>query len=407
MPESTPPAVVVGAGIGGLTAALLLARQGRAVTLLERRTTLEEAGAGIQLSPNASRVLVALGLAPALARHAVTPDELVVRSLSSGRRLATMPLGEAMRARFGAPYWVIHRADLHTLLLDAARGEPNIRMAVGRKVTAVTVDGNKARLAVETAGGASEEREAGLAVGADGIWSSVRAALGDKRKPVYRGYAAWRATIPAGEVPEEMAGNVTGLWLGRGMHLVHYPVSRGRLVNIVLVARANGSVNEWNSKAHEADVAQHLGRAVPTLSAIAARPLDWRVWSLFDLPPPRPWGRGPVTLLGDAAHPVLPFLAQGGALAIEDAAVLADALASKPDDVPAALRAYETARQARAVRVQQAARENGRVYHMPAPLSLMRNLVMSRLSGEAMLARYAWLYGWEPPQRRDARLSAA
>lgn len=406
MPDSEPSAVVVGAGIGGLTTALLLARQGRSVTLFERRTALDEAGAGIQLSPNASRVLVALGLGPALARHAVTPDELVVRSLSSGRRLAGMPLGETMRARFGAPYWVIHRADLHTLLLDAARAEPNIRISIGRKVTAVAVEGARARLSVETAGGATEEREAGLVVGADGLWSALRPALGDTRKPVYRGYAAWRTTVPAAEVPDEMAGNITGLWLGRGMHLVHYPVCRGRLVNIVLVARAEGSVNVWNSKAEQADVARHLAQALPALRTLADRPLDWRVWSLFDLPPPRPWGRGPVTLLGDAAHPVLPFLAQGGALAIEDAAVLADALAGEPHDVPSALRAYEAARRPRALRVQQAARENGRIYHMAAPFSLVRNLVMARTSGEAMLARYAWLYGWQPPQH-EARRNAA
>lgn len=393
---ATEPTVVAGAGIGGLTAALALARHGIPVTVLERRTVLDEAGAGIQLSPNASRILIDLGLGPALSRQAVEPERVVIRAVGSGRTLGGVALGRHMRERYCAPYWVIHRADLHTLLLDAARSLPNLRLLVGRRVTGVSEEGGQVLATVEGSNGATDRLSAPLLVGADGVWSAVRGALGNAQAPRYGGYAAWRTTIPLAAAPAAFQTAETGLWLGRDAHVVHYPVAAGRRLNIVVVQRGDKPLDGWAAPGERDELLSRFRRAAEPLRALLATAEEWLVWSLYDMPPPRRWSRGRATLLGDAAHPVLPFLAQGGALAIEDAAVLARLVAAQPQDVPAALRAYESARRARAARVQEGARKNGRAYHMAWPLSLARDAVMRRLGAEGMVARYDWLYGWRP-----------
>ncbi|HEX8665895.1 MAG TPA: FAD-dependent oxidoreductase [Beijerinckiaceae bacterium] len=385
-------AVVAGAGIGGLTAALALARRGWDVTLVERRTGFPEEGAGIQLSPNASRVFIDLGLGPALARAAAEPARVVIRAAASGHEIGTVALGPFMRERFGAPYYVIHRADLQTLLLDAVRGA-NVRLLMGRAVIGVRDASGSASVTIENAAGARETLEADLAVAADGLWSRLRAAGEDWREPQYQGFAAWRATIPRAAAPEEFAGNETGLWLGPTSHVVHYPVAGGRLLNVVAVERRDTPVEGWAVPGDPAELLAAFAGAAPPLRSLLAAVPEWQVWSLFDLPAAG-MRRGRLALLGDAAHPVLPFLAQGGALAIEDAAVLARTLAEA--DVPEALQAYERARLPRARRVQKAARRNGAAYHAAGLKALVRNLVIRRLGPEGIARRYAWLYGWRP-----------
>ena len=389
-----PPSVaIVGAGIGGLTAALALSARGCEVTLIERRTGFSEAGAGIQLSPNASRVLIDLGLGPALRRAASEPERVVIRELATERVIGGMALGGFMQRRFGAAYYVIHRAALQTILLDAVRGRPGVRLLVGRTVTALASEGARATVAMEAANGAVETLAADLVVGADGLWSTARAALGDKRQPVHRRVAAWRATVPREAAPPDLQGGDTGLWLGRAGHVVHYPVNGGRLLNIVALEHRAASVEGWSAPGDRAEIRRSFATAAPLLSALLEVPDTWQVWSLFDLPATT-MAQGRIALLGDAAHPVLPFLAQGGALAIEDAAALAALLT---EDVPAGLRAYAQNRLRRVRRVQQAARRNGSVYHAAGPMAFARNLVMRRLGPEGMAERYAWLYGWTPP----------
>jgi salicylate hydroxylase len=386
-------ALVVGAGIGGLATALCLSRLGVATTLVERRTGFAETGAGIQLSPNASRVLVDLGLGPALRRAGVEPPAVVVRDARSGRTLGGVALGPAMRERFGAPYLALRRADLHTLLLDAVRAAPNLRLLVGRAVEAVSADERPcARL--RTAAGALEEIDADLLVGADGVRSRIRAALGDPREPAFHGHVAWRASLPREAVPEVLAGEATGLWLGPGRHVVHYPVAGGRLLNVVAVERARAPIEGWSAQGDPAEIqAAHAGSA-PALRALVAAPEAWARWPLLDLPVGT-MARGRLALVGDAAHPVLPFLAQGAALAVEDAAVLAACL-GRAGSVEAALAAYAAERAPRVARVQAAARRNGRIYHASFPVALARNVVMARRSPQSMTAAFAWLYGWRP-----------
>jgi salicylate hydroxylase len=385
------PVAIVGAGIGGLTAALALSRRGRPTVVLERRTALDETGAGLQLSPNASRVLLDLGLGPALRRVATEPPRVTIRRAASGETIGAVALGASMRERFGAPYWVVARADLHRILLDAVRGRPDIRLLVGRSVAAVSDGKAAATLTVERSGG-RETLHADAVVGADGLWSEMRRAIGDGRRPSYRGAVAWRATVSRTDVPSELAGDETGLWLGRGGHVVHYPIAGGQAVNLVAIHRRREPVEGWSAPGDPAELLGAFRPLAPSLRRLLQASETWRLWSLHDLPV-RAMAKGRTALLGDAAHPILPTLAQGAALAIEDAACLARLLGDGSPVEPALAR-YAASRLRRVRRVQREARRNGRIYHLPWPADLARDLVIRRLGPERMSGRYAWLYGW-------------
>jgi salicylate hydroxylase len=387
--------LIAGAGIGGLTAALALARQGFGVKLFEQAEKLEETGAGIQLSPNATRVLLALGIADRLKPAIVEPVAIRLRAGRSGRDIATMPLGGPMRERYGAPYWVIHRADLQKVLLEAVADEPRIALALGAKIDGFTADAAGVHASVAR-GNASAQYDGSALIGADGLWSRVQALLGDNAQPRFAGRSAFRAVVPAALLQD--GEPVVNLWIGPDGHLVRYPIRAGTAVNIVAVTSDRWHSPTWSTDATRDEMLARFPRSAWASDArdLLSAPPHWQKWALYDRAPSAPRGHGPVTLLGDAAHPMLPFLAQGAAMAIEDAAVLAGEFARSPDDPSAALRNYEAARAPRTARVQRAARENDFRYHLRQPAAFLRDTALRALGGERLLAQYDWIYRWRP-----------
>jgi salicylate hydroxylase len=394
--------IIAGAGIGGLTAALALAQRGFRAVVLDQALTLEETGAGIQLSPNAARVLIGLGLEQRLLANAVAPEAVEIRA-ARGQILARIPLGDYAEARYAAPYWVTHRGDLQAALVEAVRANPNIALKLGTRVEDFVVHGNGVTVACRH--GPNPADETGIAlICADGLWSRLRLRLGHRDRPAFRRRVAWRALIPAAGVAPDVRNEVVRLWLGRGAHLVHYSVKLGALINVVAIVNDDRwqesglSAPGWNEPGAREEIIARFSdkRWAPPVRELITQAERWHKWALYDLPPLRQWGDGPVTMLGDAAHPMLPFLAQGAAMAIEDAAVLAAAMARTSDDISGAMRRYERARRRRTCRAQNGARRNSRAYHTRGTEAVLRNLYLRTIGGKLLLRSYDWLYGWRP-----------
>jgi len=395
--------IVAGAGMAGLTAAVALARAGMRVTVFEQADKLEETGAGLQLSPNASRVLIALGLRERLAADAVAPRAIRVMAGGSGREIVRIPLGDEIERRYGAPYWSIHRGDLQSALADAAQNELDVTLRFGVRIEDFAAHVKGVSVVGRRGGQVVDERGIAL-IGADGIWSNIGARLRRQPAPTFRHRTAWRALIPAEVAPEEFRAPLVHLWLGQDAHLVHYPVKAGRLINIVGIVHDEWNETGWSAAGDRAEILRHFARWAwsETVRAFVAIPERWLKWALYDRGAPFRGSKVPVTLIGDAAHPMLPFLAQGAGMAIEDAAVLADMLGKYLDDPSDALRAYEGARWHRNFRAQQFSRRQGRIYGLSGPEALVRNLAMRAMGGEKLRARYDWLYSWRPPQQFSA-----
>ena len=381
--------LIVGGGIGGLATSIALARNGMSATLLERSVFADETGAGIQLGPNATRILVELGILDAVEAVAFKPDLLRLFDGKSGGTLISMPLGGVAEQRYGAPYLTFHRADLHAALLAVCRGLDSIDLRDGFDVT--EVDNCAGGVAARGADGSLVEGSSLIA--ADGIWSRLRDRMAPHAGLRFSGATAWRALLPRDQVPAPFDTPNVGLWLGPRAHLVHYPVRGGKDVNIVAVVEGGSAKQGWNLGAEPEILLPTFHRWASPAQALLESVEGWRCWSLFRLKPMHRWADGRVALLGDAAHPVLPYLAQGAALAIEDAVALAASLKTCGGDPASAFPLYESLRMRRAARVQTQAARFGRIYHLRGPAALARNFVLKRRRAETLLRGFDWLYG--------------
>ena len=402
MPSSRT-VIVAGAGIGGLTVALALVRNGFRVIVLEQAERLQDTGAGIQLSPNAALMLLGLGLGDRLRPHVVAPAAVRVLIAKNGREIVRIPLGDVAAQRYGAPYWIIHRGDLQAALSAAVAQEMDISVKLGMRMEDFVTHPNG--VTVSARGGASAWNEHGHAlIAADGLWSVSRGRLGFGEPPRFSGRVAWRALVPAAEVHPEFREPLIHLWLGPDAHLVHYPVKGGKVINIVVITADDGNVRDsseqgWSEPASRTDLLPRLtaARWAPQARALVRLPEAWLKWPLFDRRPLLNWSQGAAALLGDAAHPMLPFLAQGGAMAIEDAVVAAQCLARRPNDAASALKTYAAIRRGRTRRVQRQAARNGQHYHLKGVSAMLRNAAMGVMGGQHLLGHYDWLYDWRPP----------
>ena len=394
-------AVVAGGGIGGLAGALSLSRAGWDVRVLERAAAFSEVGAGIQLGPNVVRVLQSWGLGDALKAVAAFPDQLVVRSAATGHSLATMRLGQTIAQRYGAPYATVHRADLHAILLEAVQST-GAHLHLDRPIDSFSQ--NAQAVTIDAAGCAGIEADA--LIGADGVRSVVRAQLLGDGPAQFTGHVAYRALVRQSDLPQPLRTQSVTAWLGRRMHVVQYPVRSGEWLN--LVALVEGPLPEgadlWDHAATAAGLQDALRGNCAELRELMRAPPGWRLWPLNGREPmqgPVEHAVGRVALLGDAAHPMLPYLAQGAGMAIEDAEELGRVLAQangpakQAIDVPTLLQRFALNRWQRNARVQARARRNGVVFHAEGPLRWARDSAL-RVLGEKLLDM-PWLYGeWTP-----------
>jgi salicylate hydroxylase len=392
---------VAGAGIGGLTASLALAARGFRVVVLEKAERLEEIGAGVQLSPNASRVLVALGLQPRLAARAVNPETISLMSVQSNGEVARLPLGQTAAVRDDAPYWVVHRADLQAALQAEVKEHHDIELRLGCQFEDVATHAKG--LTVVQRNGMRRQQDLALAlIGADGIWSAVRHHLFPELQPQFSGLIAWRGTLDAGQLPREYASRGVQVWMGPNAHLVAYPISGARQINIVAVVPGTWNRPGWSAVGDGNELRSAFasprwpGPARMMITAVD----DWRKFALFTVPDAGEWTQGPIALLGDSAHAMLPFAAQGAGMAIEDAAVLARCLAEAESDgapaIAAALERYARERRPRVARVQRTAKRNGIIYHLSGPAALARDVAIRAIGGGRLVARQGWIYNWQP-----------
>jgi salicylate hydroxylase len=384
------PLLIVGGGIGGLAAALAVAQTGRPVHVLEKAAQFGEIGAGLQLAPNASHALARLGVLDALAQFAVYPRRLVWRDARSGQRVTALDLGDKFRARYGHAYVVMHRSDLLDVLLAAARADAWIVLEPSRHVIDVEEHGDRVRALC--ADGSSYDGYA--AVAADGLWSRLRKLVHADGEPVAARYVAYRGTIPVAELWEGAGLDDVTLWTAPGLHFVQYPIRGGQLFNQVAVftsARYHPDNEDW-AKPDELDARFAVG--CDAVRAGIARIGRDRYWTMYDREPIAQWSRGRLALLGDAAHPMLQYMAQGACQALEDGVVLADALAAH-DDPAHAFTAYRDRRYLRTARVQYSARLFGEIWHANDVGATLRDTMLAARPDDDF-SHSDWLYGWRP-----------
>lgn len=383
----TLPILIAGGGIGGFATALCLSRRGYKVRLFEQAGEIKEIGAGIQIGPNAFHIFERLGLTDAVLEKVSRPRSLTMMDGITGEEVTSIPLNDAFLTRFKYPYALIHRADLHRILVDACRGNPDVEVFTGVKVLGFTQQDDTAVLHT------SQGDHAGSAlIGADGLWSIIRDKIVGDGAPRVSGHIAYRAVLPMSEVPEELRADSMTLWAGAKTHLVQYPLRNGELCNLVAVFHSDKYVEGWDSQADPEELHRRFSEATPKVKELLKKIDSWRMWVLCDREPVKNWSSGNVTLLGDAAHPMLQYMAQGACMAMEDAEVLAEEIAREEGGLPAAFQRYQERRYLRTGKVQMSARLYGEFYHASGVNRELRNQFLRARSLNQTLDGMAWLY---------------
>ena len=384
------PVLVAGGGIGGIAAALALTRRGFAVKVLEQAPELGEIGAGIQLGPNAFAAFDALGIGPKARDRAVYTDEMVMHDALDEHCVARIPTGEAFRARFGNPYAVIHRADVHTSLLEGAHESADIEILTSTTVQRAEQDDDGV-----TVHDAKGGKHRGIAlIGADGVKSAVRRQyIGDDAR--VSGHVVYRAVVEKKDFPKDLQWNAASIWVGPNCHLVHYPLRGGEQYNVVVTFHSREK-EEWSVRegSHE-EVQSYFEGICAKARQLIDLPKDWKRWATADREPIAQWTFGRATLLGDAAHATLQYLAQGACMALEDAVTLGEALRVSKNDFAKAFALYERSRVSRTARIVFSAREMGRIFHAKGVERVVRNDLWKGRTPERFYDAIEWLYGWK------------
>jgi salicylate hydroxylase len=396
--------VIAGAGVAGLTSALAFARRGYPVQVFEQAPRLEAVGAGVQLSPNATRILRDLGVLDRLLPAAVRPEAVVLKDARTLRELAHVPLGQSGEDHWGAPYLVAHRADLQSALMACAAEMPDIHLTVGARVQKIATGSHGVTATVEI-GGKTAEEQGSLLVGADGVWSSVRGLVDAKRmaspRSRFSGELAWRTTVAADSSAGRAfaaigAADCVTTFLHPGFHMVAYPVSKGDAFNLVAFTKGERIAEGWSGHADPGILAAAMHGTAPGLVKLVEMAGPWLTWPLHTVEQKQPWTTpAGIALIGDAAHAMTPFAAQGAAMAIEDAATLATLVADFPADPRQSLTIWENLRRPRVEKVLRRGALNRLAWHARGPVALARNLVLATRPAEKLAADLDWLYGWE------------
>lgn len=386
--SQTEPVLIAGGGIGGLSAALAMAQQGFASTVFEQADEFAEVGAGLQVGPNAFRVFEQLGVTEAVSEWATFPDSFTLNDAVSTEQIVQMPLGQGFRQRFGHPYGLMHRADLHRVLLEACRRSSLITLKTNSKCASFIDNGAGVR--VDLAQGGSLTGSA--LVGADGLWSVVRQAIVGDGAPRLAGHICYRAIVPIEQIPAQMRSNDMNLWVGPKMHMVLWPMRKGAYSNVTVVFHSDRFEEGWDTYGDPGELRERMATLHPSVYEFVTSIQDWRMYVLRDREPIKDWSKGRVTLLGDAAHPMLQYLAQGACMAMEDAVCLATEMTRHKGDLAAAFLAYQQQRYIRTARIQLTARLYGHVYHASGASADLRNEFLRSKTPAQIFESMAWIY---------------
>jgi 3-hydroxybenzoate 6-monooxygenase len=380
--------LISGGGIGGLTAALALAKKGISSQVMEQASEFQEVGAGLQVGPNAFRVFDKLGLTKAISALVTFPESFTLMDAVTSEQIVQLPLGESFRERFGSPYGLMHRADLHRVLLEACQQSDQVTLHTNTKCVDFTDTGS----GVEAKLADGRAMQGSALIGADGLWSKVRQTIVGDGEPRLAGHICYRAIVPIEQLPEDMRSNAMNLWVGPKMHMVLWPMRKGAFSNVTVVFHSDRFEEGWNTYGDPEELRERMAGMHTKVRDFVMSVTDWRMYVLRDREPVKEWSKGRATLLGDAAHPMLQYLAQGACMAMEDAVCLADEVVRHGGNHIAAFSAYQAQRYLRTARVQLTARLYGHVYHASGATADLRNDFLCSKTPAQVLESMAWIY---------------